>query len=144
MDLELVRKVVNNFRYAIFTKLEIPSEEMVGPEARDKRLYIPTQRKKHEIVSKVEAEAYYDGYYFALGFAGGSCKSAFCPDVECSALTPGQPCRHPVRGRTSMEGVGMDVFTMAARVGWDLYPIGGALSPSDVPYGARLGLVLIH
>ena len=117
---------------------------MVGPEARDKRLYIPTQRKKHEIVSKVEAEAYYDGYYFALGFAGGSCKSAFCPNIECSALILGQPCRHPLRGRTAMEGAGMDVFTMAARVGWDLYPIGGALSPSEVPYGARLGLVLIY
>jgi len=144
MDLELARKVVNNFRHAIFTRLEIPPEKTAGPEARDKQLNIPFYRKTHEIVSKLEAKAFYDGYYLALGFGCGSCKGVFCPNIECSALILGQPCRHPLRGRTSMEGVGMDVYTMATKVGWDIYPIGGALSPSEVPCGACLGLVLIY
>ena len=43
-----------------------------------------------------------------------------------------------------MEGAGMDVLTMAARVGWDIYPIGAATPPSEVSYGLRLGLVLIY
>jgi hypothetical protein len=38
----------------------------------------------------------------------------------------------------------MDAFTMATKVGWDIYPIGLSTSPEDVPYGSLLGLVLIY
>ncbi len=144
MSLDQVRKVVNNFRYAIFTRMQRPTEEMAGREAINKRLYYPSFRKTHELISKIEAEAFFDGYYLALAFACGSCKSIFCPDIECSALVPGQPCRHPLRARSAMEGVGMDVFTMATKVGWDIYPIGEATPPSEVPCGAAFGLVLIY
>jgi predicted metal-binding protein len=143
MDLDLVRKVVNNFRYAIFAKVDVPSEEIAGPEARDKTLYATWRRKINEIISKIEAEAFSDGYYLALAFGSGPCKSIFCPDNDCSALVPGQPCRHPLKARSSMEGVGMDVFAMATKVGWDIYPIGEATLPSEVPCGLRLALVFI-
>jgi|TARA_Y100000310_G_C20047061_1_gene518795 hypothetical protein len=43
-----------------------------------------------------------------------------------------------------MEGVGMDAFTMGAKMGWDIYPIGADISLSEVPHGTRLGLVLIY
>ena len=104
----------------------------------------PTQVIKHEIVSKIEAEAFYDGYHLALGFACGPCKAAFCPEIECNALTTGQSCRHRLRARSSMEAVGMDAYTMAAKVGWDIYPIGASVQPSEVPHGTRLGLILIY
>ena len=144
MSLGMVRKIVNKFRYALFTRLEVPSEQVAGPVARDKRLTVRSQLKNQEIVSKIEGEAFYDGYHLALGFADGPCKRAFCPETECTALVPGRPCRHPLRARSSMEAVGMDVFKMAVNVGWNIYPIGQSLSPSKVPYGAKLGLVLIH
>lgn len=144
IDLEQTRKIVKNFRHAIFTKLEVPSEELAGTEARDKGLMVPGNRKLHEIVSKIESEAFFDGYHLALAFASGPCRDVFCPDIECSALVPGQPCRHSLKARSPMEGVGMDAYTMAATVGWDIYPIGESLSPSEVPFGAILGLVLIH
>ncbi|MFC2002569.1 DUF2284 domain-containing protein [Chloroflexota bacterium] len=144
MEVDLVSKVVNNFQYAIFTRFEVPSEEIAGPEARAKGLTARAQIKNHEIVSKIESEAFYDGYYLAMGFAGGPCKSAFCPNDECSALVPGQACRHPYRARSAMEGVGMDAFSMAAKVGWDVYPIGVSVLPSEIPHGTRLGLVLIY
>lgn len=143
MGLDLVRKVVNNFRYAILTKLEVPSDEIADPEARDRNLTAPWRRKINEIISKIEAEAFFDGYHLTLAFGSGPCKSILCPDTECSALVPGQPYRHPLRARTAMEGAGMDVFTMATKVGWDIYPIGEATLPSEVPYELRLALVLI-
>jgi predicted metal-binding protein len=103
----------------------------------------PSQIKNHEIVSKLEAEAFYDGYHLALGFAGGSCKSAFCHDVECSALK-GEGCRHPLRARSAMEAVGLNAYVMAAKVGWDIYPVGRSSQTADVPHGIKLGLVLIY
>jgi predicted metal-binding protein len=144
MDLALVRRVVNNFRYAIFNMLKVPSKELAGPEAREKRLSVPSAIKNHKIVARIEAEAFYDGYHLALAFAGGPCKNIFCPNTECSALVSGQSCKHFPMARSSMEAVGMDTFTMAAKVGWDIYPIGRSLPPSEVPHGTRLGLVLIY
>ncbi len=144
MELDLVREVVNNYQYAIFTRIEAPSMEMAGPQVAARKIPPPSRMKNHEIVSKIESEAFYDGYYLALGFAGGPCKSAFCPKDECSALVPGQACRHAYRARSAMEGVGMDAFLMAAKVGWDVYPIGVSAVPSEIPHGTRLGLVLIY
>lgn len=144
MDLEMVRKIVHNFRYAIFTIFKTPPEVMASnsDEAqKERRRY---RLKNHEMISRIEAEAFYDGYYLALGLADGPCKSIFCPDEECSALISGQGCRHSLRARASLEGEGMDAYAMAARVGWDIYPIGRATSPSEVPHGVILGLVLIY
>jgi len=144
MDLEQVRKIVNNFHYGIFTIIQTPSKVMAGHSDEDVRERNRARIKNHEMISKIEAEAFYDGYHLALGLADGPCKLIFCPNNECSALVPGQSCRHSLRARFSMEGVGMDAYTMAARVGWDIYPIGRATSPSDVPHGTVLGLVLIY
>ena len=142
LELDFIRKMVNNFQYAIFTKFEVPSEYMAGPEAKTKR--VRYQVKNFEIVSKIESEAFYDGYYLAMAFAGGPCKGALCPNDECSALIPGQGCRHPQKAIASMEAVSMDAFRMAANAGWDIYPIGESISPSEIPHGLRLGLVLIY
>ena len=142
-DLEQIRNTVNNFHYGILTMFKVPSEIVAGPHAdinqRKRHLM-----KNHEIVSKIEAEAFYDGYHLAVGFAAGPCKPLFCPNNECSALTPGQGCKHSLKVRHSMEGAGMDTYTMAARAGWDIYPIGKATPPSEVPHGTLVGLVLIY
>jgi predicted metal-binding protein len=144
MDLDMVRKIVKNFRYGIFTRLEVPSENIAGREAQQKGAFGRPHLKTHEIVSKIEAEAFFDGYHLALGFACGPCKALFCFNQDCAALVPGKACRHPLRARSSMEGVGMDVFTMAAIAGWPIYPIGASSSPADVPCGGTYGLILIH
>lgn len=144
MDLDLIRKVVNKFQYAVFTKIEVPSEVLAGPAVPIERLSAPSQRKNYELVSAIESEAFYDGYYLAMAFAGGPCKIAFCPDMECTALIPGQSCRHALKVRAAMEGIGMDAYLMAAKVGWDVYPIGAGIEPTEIPHGVRLGLTLIY
>ena len=144
MSLDQVRKVINNFRYAIFIKLDVPPEHTAGREAIDKNLSFPYRKKIAEIAAKIEAEAFYDGYHLALAFGSGTCKALFCPNTDCQALVPGQGCPHRLKARSPMEGVGMDVYTMTARVGWDIYPIGDNTLPSEVPYGLRLALVFIY
>ena len=142
IELEQAIKLVNSFRYAIFFKIEVPIETVAGKlthqQTKQGRLATKT---RNEVVAKVEAEAFYDGYYLAVGFGGGSCKRFFCPKEDCSALK-GQGCRNPYRARASMEGVGMNVFMMATKVGWDIYPIG--FRPSNAPYGLRTGIVFIY
>ena len=141
IDLDLLRKIVNNFRYAIFIYLKVPSEEMCGTDWQ--KVATRSALKLFKIVSKIESEAFYDGYHLALGFGSGPCILYFCQNQECTTLLSGQACRHSLRARSAMEGVGMDVFTMATKVGWDVYPIGGTTQPSEVPHASRLGLVLI-
>ncbi|MFC2047369.1 DUF2284 domain-containing protein [Chloroflexota bacterium] len=142
--LDFTRRIVKNFHYAIFIRLEIPPEEVAGDEFKNKKSHDSTSSRNYEIVSKIESAAFYDGYHLAVGFADGPCKLLVCLDKECSALMPGQPCRHALRGRHSMEGVGMDVFTMAAKVGWEVYPIGWVSQPSEIPCATRMGLILIY
>jgi predicted metal-binding protein len=144
MGIDQARKVVGKFNYALFIKIEVPSEHTAGKNAIREDLSNPYRRKLSEIVSRIEAEAFYEGYHLALGFAGGSCKRLFCPDNDCAALIPGNGCPHLLKARSPMEAVGMDVYTMAARAGWDIYPIGMNTSPEAVPHGLRLGLVLIY
>ena len=143
VDLDTIRKVVQKYNYAIFYLIKAPSKDFVGPDVVKSGANVKWTRKGYEIASKIESAAFYDGYHLAMGFAGGPCKSVFCPDEKCSALTTGTECRHFLKSRSPMEGVGMDVFTMATEVGWEIYPCGRSLKPEDVPYGVRCGLVLI-
>ena len=144
IDLSLTREVVKRFQKGIFFMLRDAAETVAGPDVLKTGAHLPSGKKVHEIVGKLESGAFYDGYYLAIGFAAGSCKSLFCPDKECSALTTGQRCRFSYVARTSMEGAGMDAYAMATKVGWDIYPIGRSSLSSDVPHGTRLGLVLIY
>ena len=143
-NLDFTRKLVKNFRYAIFIRLGVPSDEAAGNKMQNEGLPGPAYLRNYEIVSKIESAAFYDGYHLAVGFAGGPCNIILCHNDECSALILGQSCRHPLKSRHSMEGVGMDVFSMAIKVGWDIYPIGRVSQPSEVPCASRMGLILIY
>jgi predicted metal-binding protein len=131
------KRIVAAFSYAILIKIDAPPDTI---EKDDRTVAL----KHSDILSQIEAMAFYDGYYLALGFGGSACKSTFCPTEACSALTRGQSCRFPFQARISMHGAGMDVFKMASRAGWDVYPVGFSTQPADVPYVSHIGLVLIY
>jgi predicted metal-binding protein len=143
MGIDQLRKIVDKFRYGIFINLRVPSPDIAGEKSTKKKRR-PYQRKLTEIVSRIETEAFNDGYHLAVGFGTGSCKSLFCPDTDCIALIPGKQCAHVYKARSSMEAVGMDAFTMATKLGWEIYPIGRSTPPEEVPYGSLLGLALIY
>lgn len=144
IDLDYTRKIVNSFQYSIFFKIDYPVKDLLSYRTEDRGLSPRATAKKNEIVAKIEAEAFYDGYHLALGFGGGSCKELFCPDEECRALIPGMSCRHPLKSRAAMEAVGMDVYLMAVKSGWNIYPIGSLARISDVPHASTLGIILIY
>jgi predicted metal-binding protein len=134
-DLDTVRKIVQKYHYGIFVLSKYPRETISGKS--------PNSLGNHKIISKIEAQAFNSGYYLALGLGDGPCKSRFCPDQECAVLT-GKGCRMALRARYSMESWGLNVYLMATRAGWDIYPIGVHTRAEDVPYQSALGLVLIY
>ena len=137
LDLDQMRSLVTRFYYAILFKQDIPFDEMLEEWHKASVLTL-------KIVSTVEADAFYDGYYLAVGFGGQACKGLLCRDKECAALQTGQDCRNPYRARPNMHAVGMDVYRMAARQGWDMYPVGESTRPGDVPCLTAVGLVLVY
>lgn len=144
MPPEQTQRVVDKFNYGIFVKVEAPIDAMVGETpVKSPGVGNPYRRKLAGIVAKIEARAFYDGHYLALAFSGGTCKALYCLKLECAALTKGQACRNSMLARSSMEAVGIDAYRMAARVGWDVYPLGKTTQPAEAPHGVRLGLVLI-
>jgi len=143
---EETRRIVERYKYGVILTIQAPSDTFVGNfEVLSQKEGRQAHRLKlNKIVTKIESMGFYDGYHFALGLGSGPCKAAFCPDVDCVGLQPGKSCAFPLRARPSMEGMGMDVYGMVTHLGWDIYPCGGSASPEDVPFGRRIGLVLIY
>ncbi len=152
---EETQKLVQCYSYAIFIKREV-SPDVVAGEELSKAIISgePDPEKKviqtgrafitiFKAVAKVESMAFYDGYYFATGFAGGSCKQVLCTTFPNCAVLEGKKCRRPYFARPSMESAGFDALRMAARIGWEVYPIGANCRPEDIPHGTFMGLVLV-
>jgi predicted metal-binding protein len=143
-DLDLVRRALSRFSWAILLKGDVgpieeyaPGKGTVKGEQRKTLLY---HQKSAEVVYQVERQAYKDGYHLAMGFGGGSCKDYLCRGVICQFLDSGR-CRFPQRARPTMEGVGVDVHSLINRVGWESYALLDDLSL--VPCAITVGIVFI-
>src|SRR5680860_1454361 len=139
------RRLVKCYDHGIFIMLSVPPEEHTSKDYYDSKKHrIPSSIKMYKMVAEVQNAAYYDGYPLATAFSGEPCcKRVFCPNQECAGIK-GDGCRFGHKVNPTMHSVGMDVFTMAARVGWSIYPIGKSTDPDQIPFGLEMGLVLIH
>lgn len=139
---ELMRQALSRFKWAILFAIDVPVEDFAE---RDR--YYPHgreyQRKGNKIAAKIELMAFADGYYLASAFGSGTCWSLLCDRKSCQALDNGI-CRFPLKARPSMEAVGIDVFGLATKVGWEIYPIYNGVDPDLVPCASCIGIVFIH
>jgi len=144
LELDLVRQALSRFSWAILFKCDVgPIEEYApgkGTAKGEQRKTLLFHQKSAEVVYQVERQAYKDGYHLAMGFGGGSCKDYLCRGVICQFLDSGR-CRFPHRARPAMEAVGMDVFALINRVGWESYALLDDLSL--VPCAITVGIVFI-
>ena len=144
-DLDVIRKAFSKFSWGILFKNHIEPIEAYAPgdkqsEAKQRQSLL-FHRKTNEIVCGIERLAYKHGYYLAMGFGGGSCKDYLCHGLICQFMDSGR-CRFPLRARPAMEAMGIDVFKLISKVGWDAYPLLDELS--EVPCATSVGLVLIY
>jgi len=141
---DIMRKIIDKYEYAVFFKLDVePVEDFAHPELWHEG-HIRHYAEVFEVVGRIEARAFNDGYYLAVGFGAGTCKAALCNGMICQFLDSGR-CRRPLKARPSMEAVGIDVFDLATKVGWAVYPIGYKdVDPKLVPCAVACGIVFIY
>jgi len=144
LDLDLVRKAIARYRYAVLVKCDVsPIEDYVpggGTTKEEQRRVLSYHEKSGEVVSRLERQAYKDGYHLAMGFGGGSCKDYLCKGLSCQALDSGR-CRFPSRARPAMEAVGIDVVDLINKVGWQAYALLDNLK--KIPCAITVGIVFI-
>ena len=125
-SVEEFRKSLRRYSKALFVQLLFEKEKQISKQEAQ-RYGI----RLHKIIHELERKAFSSGYPLAIGLIGGSCK--LCPKCIGSP----NPCRHPLMARPSMEGMGINVFRTAKKIGL----------PFDFPSQHRLiwnGLVLIE
>jgi predicted metal-binding protein len=144
-DLELVRKALSRYRWAIVIKCDVkpmadytPKKQGTKEEQRKTLLF---HQKGAEVVNELERQAFRDGYHLAMGLGGGSCKDYLCQGITCQFLDSGR-CRFPHRSRPAMEAFGIDVTTLLNKVGWELYALVG--NTDDIPCAITAGIVFIY
>ena len=138
-----LRDILKKYHWAVLFTMDVPPEVIVRNKATIKER-VEAYQKIYKMVSEVESLAFYDGHYLAFGFGAGSCRHTFCGQQESCQAMEGKRCRVSLISRPSMEAVGIDVYQLVARLGWDIYPIGSGANPEDMPKGVLAGIVIVQ
>jgi len=141
---EEMRRILSNYAYGVIFKHNVEPVADFAHGEQWHRGHMKQQRKSSDVASGIEALAYNDGYYFAVGFGAGGCKTTFCGGQICGFLDSGR-CRFPLRSRPSMEAVGIDVFKTITQIGWDVYPIAHKdVELDSIKCAVSIGIVFIN
>ncbi len=155
-SIQEVKDIVSRFEKAVFFRVAVKSD-IIAAESLYKAVESGVMDRKgnafnlgghyilvFSIVKLLQKRAREMGYAGTHGFAAGNCRDPFCHlQPHCQDLMTKNGCRHPELSSYSMEACGIDVFLMAAKTGWNHYPIGGSCVPGKVPQGNLMGLVLV-
>jgi len=142
---EFMREALGRYTWAILFALDVIPVEHFADRSRPELQELGFQwtKKTIEIAGRVETLAFASGYYLSLGLCQFNCLRALCHQERCLVLE-GDKCPFPLKARPSMEGVGIDVFRLVTRVGWDIYPICRSIDPKVVPRALAVGIVFIY
>jgi predicted metal-binding protein len=142
-SLDLMRKAINRYTWALLFAIDVIPPEEFADRSVEREAVIKWARKCLEITSRVETLAFGNGYYLATGFGQYSCLRILCGQERCLVLE-GSKCPYPLQSRPSMESSGIDVYRLATRVGWEIYPIYRSVDPKAVPRALSVGIVFIY
>ena len=138
-----LREILKGYRWSVFFIKDVPPEVIVRDKATIKER-VAAYQHVYKMVNEIESMAFYDGHYLAFGFAAGSCRHTFCGQQETCQAMEGKKCRFSLISRPSMEAVGIDVYHMVAKAGWDIFPIGSGAKPENMPKGTLAGIVIVQ
>lgn len=138
-----LREHLKSYQWALFFIKEVSPEIIVRDRSTIKER-IDAYLTVFDIVSEIESMAFHNGHYLAFGLGAGSCRHSLCSQQKTCRALEGDRCRHSLKARPSMEAVGIDVYQMVTRAGWDIYPIGSSLLAKQVPKGTLAGIVIVR
>jgi len=142
-SIELMRKAIARYSYAILFAVHVIPTDEFSDRSKERETAVKWARKCLEITGRIETLAFGNGYYLATGFSQYSCLPILCGQERCLVLEGGK-CPYPLKARPSMEGVGMDVYRLVTRAGWDIYPIYRSVDPKEVHRASSVGIVFIQ
>ena len=117
------RTALKKFSDALLIQLTVSLPKK--PKGPGKEVFVPAKRL-HELINLGEKLAFEEGFRFATGLIGGSCR--LCE--KCAGVKPGGRCAHPFKARPSMEAVGIDVTATTEKAGLKAasFPIGKSVT----------------
>lgn len=135
MSAEEFEGLISGYERAVAFKIDAPMAMLMEPEHRYKVIGI-----LQETTARLERFAREQGFENARGFAGGSCRFAFCAvEPYCEVLEGTGECRNPEVARPSLSGVGVNFQLLNRKLGW----VGSGEGPDGQPVGSMMGLVLL-
>ena len=139
---EIMRAALSRYDYALISALDVVPIQHFAGSSKERSGAAGWARKSFEITGRIETLAFGHGYHLAMGFAQASCLKALCGQERCLVLE-GEKCPYPLKSRPSMEAVGIDVFRLVTRVGWDIYPIYRSVACEEVSRALSVSIVFI-
>lgn len=131
------RELLIRYEKAVIFKIDVSSKILLSDERFNEF------RKIYEIATQLEEVSKSAGFTESKALAAGSCKPVFCPGYQCQALIDGNTCRYPDNARPSMEAVGIHVFKLVEKVGWEINKITENSDPESMQNGILVGMVLV-
>ncbi len=141
-DIDFVRRAINRYKWAILFALDVLPVSEFSERDVQRKAGVQWTKKDIEITGRLETIAFGNGYYLAMGFCQFSCNTALCMSKKCQVIQ-GNKCAHPLKVRPSMEGMGIDVYRLVRKAGWEIYPIYRSVDPAAVPRALAVGIVFI-
>jgi predicted metal-binding protein len=140
---ELMRRALSRYGWAVLFAIDVIPVVHFAGDSTEREAGVQWSKKCMEIAGKVETLAFGYGYPFAMGFSQSCCLRVLCHQDRCLVMGGGK-CPYPLKSRPSMESVGIDVFHLVTKVGWDIYPIYRSVDPKEAPRALAVGIVFIY
>lgn len=108
------RELLSRCDHAVVFRLEAPMAMLIEEEHRFEVIKV-----LQETTARLERFAAENGFENAYGFAGGSCRRAFCRNEDyCNVIEGTGVCRNPDRARPSLSGVGVNFQLLNRKLDW--------------------------
>jgi predicted metal-binding protein len=140
---EVMRAALAKYEWAILFAQDVKPVADFADRSKGREPSVQWAKRTLEITCQLETLAFSHGYHLSTGFAQASCLKALCGQERCLVLE-GNKCPYPLKARPSMEAVGIDVFQLVTKAGWDIYPIYRSVDPEKVPRALSVGIVFVH
>ncbi|MHB9093984.1 MAG: DUF2284 domain-containing protein [Eubacteriales bacterium] len=118
-DLDFIRTALSQYRGGVLVVLTIPLTEEIISEVKR---HIP-QNELMAAIGKFEKIACANINHLSFGLTVGGCKL-------CDQCPPsGEPCRHPLKAHPGITGFGIDITTIARKLGVNIqWPVESELN----------------